>query len=426
MNYKQNEKILQVTEKTLVVGIDIAKEVHYARAFNYRRIELDKVIPFTNNQEGFKSFRNWVLEVMKKNDLDNIIIGFEPTGHYWYNFAEFCRNNDFKYVMVNPYHVKISKEMDDNSQTKNDRKDPKTIAKLVIDGRYFETYVSTGVYAELRNIVKMYEHVIGCKSVVENKIIQWLDNYFPEFTTVFGNWECKSGMITLKQFPLPSMIVELGETKVLETWKKEIKQGVGMKRAQSLLAAASRSVGCTEGLRMGRKELEYLMKEYEMYLEQLEEIKAEMEILLVQVPGAKEILEIKGIGLVTATAIIAEIGDISRFENARQIQKYAGLNLIENSSGKHKGQTTISKRGRKRLRGFLFKVIMPLVGKNAEFKKLHEYYTTRKDNPLKKKQSLILLCCKLIRVLFAILKKGISYDGKRLMEDIRRPSVLAA
>lgn len=426
MNYKQNEKILQVTEKTLVVGIDIAKEVHYARAFNYRRIELDKVIPFTNNQEGFKSFRNWVLEVMKKNDLDNIIIGFEPTGHYWYNFAEFCRNNDFKYVMVNPYHVKISKEMDDNSQTKNDRKDPKTIAKLVIDGRYFETYVATGVYAELRNIVKMYEHVIGCKSVVENKIIQWLDNYFPEFTTVFGNWECKSGMITLKQFPLPSMIVELGETKVLETWKKEIKQGVGMKRAQSLLAAASRSVGCTEGLRMGRKELEYLMKEYEMYLEQLEEIKAEMEILLVQVPGAKEILEIKGIGLVTATAIIAEIGDISRFENARQIQKYAGLNLIENSSGKHKGQTTISKRGRKRLRGFLFKVIMPLVGKNAEFKKLHEYYTTRKDNPLKKKQSLILLCCKLIRVLFAILKKGISYDGKRLMEDIRRPSVLAA
>jgi len=426
MNYKQNEKILQVTEKTLVVGIDIAKEVHYARAFNYRRIELDKVIPFTNNKEGFKSFRNWLLEVMKKNDLDNIIIGFEPTGHYWYNFAEFCRNNDFKYVMVNPYHVKISKEMDDNSQTKNDRKDPKTIAKLVIDGRYFETYVATGVYAELRNIVKMYEHVIGCKSVVENKIIQWLDNYFPEFTTVFGNWECKSGMITLKQFPLPSMIVELGETKVLETWKKEIKQGVGMKRAQSLLAAASRSVGCTEGLRMGQKELEYLIKEYEMYLEQLEEIKAEMEILLVQVPGAKEILKIKGIGLVTATAIIAEIGDISRFEDARQIQKYAGLNLIENSSGKHKGQTTISKRGRKRLRGFLFKVIMPLVGKNTEFKKLHEYYTTRKDNPLKKKQSLILLCCKLIRVLFAILKKGISYDGKRLMEDIRRPSVVAA
>jgi transposase len=426
MNYKQNEKILQVTEKTLVVGIDIAKEVHYARAFNYRRMELDKVISFTNNQQGFKSFKSWAEGVMKKYNLDKIIIGFEPTGHYWYNFAEYCRNNEMKYVMVNPFHVKISKEMDDNSQTKNDRKDPKTIAKLVIDGRYFETYVAIGIYAELRNVVKMYEHIIGCKSVVENKIIQWLDNYFPEFPTVFGDWECKSAMITLRQFPLPSMIVELGEYKVLETWKKEIKQGVGRKRAQKLFETASKSVGCTEGLKMGQKELQYLLKEYEMYLEQLEEIKVEMKILLMQVPGAKEILEIKGIGLVTATGIIAEIGDISRFECARQIQKYAGLNLIENSSGKHKGQTTISKRGRKRLRGFLFKVIMPLVCKNQEFKKLHEYYTTRKENPLKKKQSLILLSCKLIRVIFAILKKGIAYDGNRLMADIIRPNDLVA
>lgn len=426
MNYKQNEKIIQVTEKTLVVGVDIAKELHYARAFNFRRIELDKVISFRNDLNGFKNFKGWIEKVMIENGLDKVIIGFEPTGHYWYNLAEYCRNNDLKYVMVNPFHVKRSKELDDNSQTKNDRKDPKTIAKLVTDGRYFETYVATGIYAELRNVVKVYEHVTGCKSVVDNKITQWLDNYFPEFTTVFGDWEGKTAMITLNSFPLPSMIVELGEIKVLETWKKEIKQGVGKKRAHKLFEMAKDSVGCTEGLKMAVRELKYLLSEYKMYLEQLEEIKVEMEELLNQVSGAKEVLGIKGIGIVSAASIIAEIGDISRFEDARQIQKYAGLNLIENSSGKHKGQTTISKRGRKRLRGFLFKVIMPLVGKNAEFKALHEYYTTRKDNPLKKKQSLILLCCKLIRVLYAILKKGISYDGKRLMNDIRRPSVLAA
>lgn len=426
MNYKQNERILQVTEKTLVVGIDIAKDLHFARTFNFRGIELDKVFSFSNTLQGFNSFKTWVDVIIKKNNFDSIIIGFEPTGHYWYNFAEYCRDNSYKYVMVNPFHVKRSKELDDNSQTKNDRKDPKTIAKLVIDGRYFETYVPTGIYAELRNIAKIYDHVIGCKSVIQNKIIQWLDNYFPEFTTVFGNWECKSGMITLKSFPLPLMIVELGEAKVLETWKKEIKQGVGKKRAQKLFEAASKSVGCTEGLKIGLKELQYLLKEYAMYFEQLEEIKKEMETLLAQVPGAKAILEIKGMGLVTATSIIAEIGDISRFEDARQIIKYAGLNLIENSSGKHKGQTTISKRGRKRLRSFLFKVIMPMVANNEEFKELHKYYTTRKENPLKKKQSLILLCCKLIKVIFAMLTKCISYDGNKLLTDIRRPMEKAA
>ena len=167
MNYKQNEKIIQVTEKTLVVGVDIAKELHYARAFNFRRIELDKVISFRNDLNGFKNFKGWIEKVMIENGLDKVIIGFEPTGHYWYNLAEYCRNNALKYVMVNPFDVKRSKETDDNSQTKNDRKDPKTIAKLVTDGRYFETYVAR-VFMQNINVVKVYEHVTGCEVVIIN------------------------------------------------------------------------------------------------------------------------------------------------------------------------------------------------------------------------------------------------------------------
>ena len=42
MNYKQNEKINQVKESTLVVGIDIGSTTQYARAFDWRGIELGK------------------------------------------------------------------------------------------------------------------------------------------------------------------------------------------------------------------------------------------------------------------------------------------------------------------------------------------------------------------------------------------------
>ena len=126
--------------------------------------------------------------------------------------------------------------------------------------------LGAGIYAELRGAARVYDHVNGCKSVVENKILQWLDNYFPEFTEVFGSWDCKSGMITLREFPLPSMIVDLGEAKVLEIWKREIKQGVGKKRAQQLVEAAKTSVGSNEALRMGIKELQYLISEYDMYI----------------------------------------------------------------------------------------------------------------------------------------------------------------
>jgi|GEM_PF-1728886 len=50
---------------------------------------------------------------------------------------------------------------------------------------------------------------------------------------------------------------------------------------------------------------------------------------------------------------------------------------------------------------------------------LHQYYTTRSENPLKKKQLLILLCCKLIRIIFALLIKQVAYDPQK-MSDIKR------
>ncbi|TDO94143.1 hypothetical protein DFR79_104109 [Halanaerobium saccharolyticum] len=63
---------------------------------------------------------------------------------------------------------------------------------------------------------------------------------------------------------------------------------------------------------------------------------------------------------------------------------------------------------------------MPMLANNQEFKQLHEYYTTRRDNPLKPKQSMIALACKLIRIFFALGQKHVNYDGEKLMNDIER------
>ena len=111
----------------------------------------------------------------------------------------------------------------------------------------------------------------------------------------------------------------------------------------------------------------------------------------------------------------------SRFSTPKELQKLAGLAVVENSSGKHKGKTTISRRGRKRLRYLLFEVAMSLVSKNAEFRNLHSYYTTRIINPLRKMQSLMAIAAKLIRVFYAVLTKGVEYDASKMLDDIKRP-----
>lgn len=84
--------------------------------------------------------------------------------------------------------------------------------------------------------------------------------------------------------------------------------------------------------------------------------------------------------------------------------KLAGLNLRLATSGKWKGQTIITKRKRPKLRALLFKVILPLIAQNFALKALHEYFTKRDQNLLKKKQSIIALCCKLICILFIVKK----------------------
>src|SRR5690606_28589553 len=113
-------------------------------------------------------------------------------------------------------------------------------------------------------------------------------------------------------------------------------------------------------------------------------------------------LTVPGVGVVTVAGFLAEVGNLSNYDHGQQIIRLAGLSLKENSSGKRKGKTGISKRGRSRLRALLFRAVMPMVAKNAAFKALHQYFTTRSRNPLKKKQSIIALCGKLIRVLFTL------------------------
>lgn len=421
MKYTQNERINQIDERTLVVGIDIASETHYARAFDNRGIEYGKVIKFSNDIEGFSYFTKWAEDLVNKLKKKHAVIGMEPTGHYWFNIAHYLQDNQMmKVVLVNPFHVKRSKELDDNNPTKNDRKDPKTIAMLVKDGRYMEPYIPEGIYSDIRNASDTRWKLVKQLNSVRNSVQRWLSIFFPEFKTVFGDWEGKAALMTLSEFPTPEKVIEKGIDGIKDYWKTEISRAVGIKRATQLFNAAQLSVGVKTGLRAAVNDLKCLLEQYRILIKQYETTMKLIEELVQQIPGVSEILNIKGIGLITAAGFIAEVGDINRFEHPKQIQKFAGLNLKENSSGKHKGKTTISKRGRKRLRAILFQCMIPLLATNKEFKEIHKYYTAREHNPLKKKQSMILICCKLIRIFFTLLKKNVAYNPEKMLSDIVR------
>jgi hypothetical protein len=115
----QNKKIAFITEKTLIIGIDVGSQTHYARAFDWRNFEYSrKAFAFSNDEDGFEAFKNWMDEIATKHHKDTVIPGMEPTGHYWFNLGAFLQNQGMRVVHVNPHHVKKSKELDDNNPRK--------------------------------------------------------------------------------------------------------------------------------------------------------------------------------------------------------------------------------------------------------------------------------------------------------------------
>jgi len=437
MKNRAKERLEAISITTLIVGIDIAKTIHWARFTDYRGMEVGKVVSFNCDRQGFETIVAKIEEIRKAKDsrksievsrqpFEQVIIGMEPTGHYWKTLAHYLLKAEYKVVGVNPYHTKKAKELDDNSQTKSDKKDTLTIARLASGGRFFDPYLPQDVYAELRVLTNARVSAMSRLVSIKNTLTAVLDEYFPEIWTVFKKpFEGKASMQILKSCPFPAFILEMGETGVLAEIKKAAKKAVGVKKARELVEAARTSIGVSYGLVSAKMRLGLLIEELEMAEKHMTEIESAMARMLHATSYAEQILSIKGIGVVTAASFLGEVGDPLRFQNARQIANYAGYNLVEDSSGKSKSGTCISKRGRSQFRSLLYKMAFTMVGQNEEMKALHKHLTSRAKNPLKKQQSLLVIAKKIITVIYSLLKNRAVYDPALALGAVRRERMAA-
>ena len=419
--FDKDAKLSFISDDMLIVGCDIGSETHYLRAIDVRGRELSRQpFSFDNNEEGFESAKAWMVELAAVNDKKQIVLGLEPTGHYWLCVATWLINNGISVVQVNPYAVKQTKEVEDNSQLKDDRKDPKVIANLVMNGNYGMPYLPEGVYADLRSLSLLRSQQTGNRTRCTNRLHRLMTIHFPEYKDAFGKIDGSFALEILKVAPFPEDIIKLGEDGIRETWHNAKLRGRGYSRASELLRYAKASAGRKEGSESDRYAVKCYVEELISLNEKISIIEAAIKEKCMEIPHVEKILDITGLGQNIVAGIISSMGDIDRFDDVKEIQKLSGLNLVSCSSGKHKGETKISHRGRKELRTWLFQGAKSVVAHAEEFQLLHEYYTTRNKNPLKKMQSLIVIACKLLRIIYAILKKGVTYDPQKMLDDIKR------
>ena len=420
--FSRNDKLTFIRDDMLIVGCDIGSERHYVRAIDTKGRELSNgAFSFESTSEGFQKAKDWALHLAAQHEKNQIVLGLEPTGHYWFSLAAWMVANGISVVQVNPYAVKQTKELEDNSQAKNDAKDPKLIADLVKNGNYGMPYLPEDVYAALRVLCMLRDQLTEDRIRNVNRLHRELKIVFPEYMNAFGKIDGTFAMSVLATTSIPSELAALGETGIREIWRAGKLKGRGYSRAKDIVRLAKESTGLTDGAEARKIAVASFISKIMDLDAELESVEAQIAQKCREIPCADNVLEIKGLGETIVSGILSEMGDIDRFDTAKEIQKLSGLSLVACSSGKHKGQTKISHRGRKRLRYWLFQGAMSVVSHNESFRQIHEYYMTRAVNPLKKKQSLTVIACKLLRIIFTILKKGVRFDPERMMRDIIYP-----
>ena len=418
--FRQDDKNRMISEDTLVVGVDIACNKFNWRAFDKQGIELtSRAAENPMTREGIDSCLCSLRELAILNDKKHIVAGIEPTSHYWFNLYTELIAQGVTVVMVNGYAVNRIKEVDDNLQVKSDDKDPKVIAKLVRDGAYSVPYLPEGIYADLRGWFQLRERAVEVHTRLMNQLHRWAAIYFPEIENV----GLDSSMVqeVLGKGYVPQDIVGLGKEGVLTILKEAKYRGCRDAKAKAIYEAAMNSIGYREGLDCARQEVRDLISDLQVQEARIAEYQGKMVDICRQIyPNFTKVEAIRGVSAESLSCLLADLGDMSRFDSCAEIVKISGLAPYISESGKYKGIPKVSKRGRKRMRHYLYLISTKIAMFDAGFNDYFVYLTAREKNPLKYKQAMMNLSTKFIRVLRHILMTGEAYDPEKLISESKK------
>ncbi len=404
MKSNKSKKIKTINKKTLVVALDIGQKVHYGYFRTPKNNDI-KPFPIYNTGQSFKNFWKKLCKFKEEHMLDEVVIGFESTGPYAEPISNYLRKKPVNLVQVNPMHTKRVKELTGNSPDKTDKKDPRVIADVISLGHSLTVVVPEGSAAQLRRLTHARERSIERRTAMSNQLQQLVFVIFPELVSIIKP-STKTGMYLIKNFPDPDSIVSTGIGTLCNIVRKVSRGRFGIDRVEKLYNAAKQSVGITEGKKSVILETSHLVSNIENENRYIESLEEQMVEHLKQIPYSHSILSVKGIGLVTAAGLIGEVGDFNKFDTISEITKLAGLDLYEISSGRHKGQRRISKRGRSMMRKLLFFAAINMVKSKGV---MHEKYKQMLDRGMLKMKALIAISRKILGLLFAIVRDTTTY-----------------
>lgn len=344
--------------------------------------------------------------------LTHVVVGLESTGCYGASLLHYLKQKGVKLVLVNTAHTKKVKEVGDNSPGKTDKKGPRVIADIIELGRWLTVVIPEGTATELRRLIHAPDRYLTQRTSLLYQLHDLVFVIFPEWEHQLNNLNAKTAQYLVYHYPTPEQIVELGLEKLAAIVRRISRGKITFEWAQHVYEAAQQSIGIKQGRTSIIKDIRDIVPLIDKYNSYIRAREAEISRELAKIPYGQNILSIKGIGEITVAGLIGECADFSDFPVFAEVERFAGLNLYEISSGQRKGQKRISKRGRPLLRKLVYFAALNVVREGCAF---HDTYQRYLKQGLAKMKALIAIMRKLLRVIFALVRDHSEFDENYLV-----------
>ena len=417
--FRQFRKEVRGSGEYLLVGIDIAKEKHYAFFGTAQGKTFLRRLVFENNLEGFRKFLAQARALRDQNGLRRMVFGMEPTGNYHKPLGEHLIQCGHLVVLVSGVAACENRKTLDGRWDTNDTRDAANVADLMSQGKCLFYEFPVGPLSDLRNLLSLkrrfrkVEH--GYQVRIRNHL---LAKYFPELDRYYkGSSPTDLAIVRWCLDPSVTAGLEYKEF-VQRVWTG--RRGVGKeRRLQAICELAVDSVGCEAGETV-EFEAKVMVEGLKQIRESMEQIEEKIREICSLFPEYECLLSIPGFGPDVSSKVLGAVGNPHRFQNGRQVLKLAGFDLCAKRSGKSSESAVpvISRRGKADLRNGLYQAALIASIKNPGF---IAYYTDklrgREREPGIKFKMRVKLAAKLLLIAWTLMKKKESYNPDYLVTE---------
>ena len=380
----------------IYVGIDVAKDKHDCFAMNSDGEILIEKLTITNNLDGFETLYNSLMNF--SNSLDNIKVGLEATGHYSNNILNFLTEKGFNIYLINPLQTNLYVKGQSLRKTKTDKLDAHVIATMLVSDN-LKPYIPVSYHiSELKSLTRHRFRLVKENSKFKTSLVRLVDIVFPELPKIVSSVAQKSCLALLYELPSAKDIAECNLTHLTHLLSDNSYKHFGRDKAIQIRDLARNSIGLNSN--SVSFELKQTISIIQFIQEQLDDVEKRIKQILKEINSP--ILTIPGISFKTAGSILAEIGDISRFDSPAKLLAFAGLDPSMYQSGKFfSTHSVMVKRGSKYLRFALMTAARMVCLNDATF-------CTFKDRKMAEGKHYMVtmghVAKKLVRVIYYLLK----------------------